>query len=52
MSLNDSQIETVKNVLGSVGEKCDVLIEQLDEFELEAALTTLCEIEFYLGELQ
>jgi CheY-like chemotaxis protein len=45
MSLSDEQIEVVKDVLSPVGEKCEILTAQLYDFELEAALETICEIE-------
>ena len=45
MSLDDEQIEQVSEILSPVGEMCETLISQLNDFDLESALETINKIE-------
>jgi len=48
MSLNIDYIESVKNILGPLGEITERFVIQLNNFDVEEALKTLIEIEAYL----
>ncbi|MDR0293249.1 MAG: Hpt domain-containing protein [Oscillospiraceae bacterium] len=45
ISLSQEQIGTVRTILAPVGEACGKLAAQLEDFDLEEALETLCGIE-------
>jgi CheY-like chemotaxis protein len=44
-ALNHDEVENARNILAPVGEKCELFITQLSEYDIEAALETLYEIE-------
>jgi len=44
-ALNMEQIESIRITLGAIGEKCELFMTQLGEYDMEAALKTLYEIE-------